>query len=262
MAWLQDIVLAACPADYTDERVKVTHAYDGDTVTLEDGRRIRLIGINTPELGRDGHRDEPYAIAARDQLRRLLRLHDNTLLLRHDIEKRDRYGRQLSHAYFENGNSVAAELLGAGLATTMIVPPNTWSVQCYLEIEDWARKTGIGLWNTPAFRTHQSANLTHRTRGYRIVRGRIENVTTGRDAIHIDLEGPLVVRINRDDMDIFPNISRELLAGSLVETRGWIKHRRGNLYLQARHPAALRIYPDRAESKPPGHKQTVDPRTR
>ena len=48
--WLaQSAHAGSCAADYSSERVRVIHVYDGDTVKLEDGRRLRFIGINTPK---------------------------------------------------------------------------------------------------------------------------------------------------------------------------------------------------------------------
>jgi len=39
----------ACPADSFDETTTVRYIHDGDTLHLKDGRKVRLIGINTPE---------------------------------------------------------------------------------------------------------------------------------------------------------------------------------------------------------------------
>ncbi len=55
------------------ERVSVTHVYDGDTIKLDDGRKIRLIGINATESGRAGQPDQPFAAEARDRLRSLIK---------------------------------------------------------------------------------------------------------------------------------------------------------------------------------------------
>ena len=44
--------------------------FDGDTLALEDGRSVRLLGINTPETGRDGEPSEPFAEDARALLSR------------------------------------------------------------------------------------------------------------------------------------------------------------------------------------------------
>jgi len=49
-------VLAAveCPVDRIDLRAEVEYVHDGDTVRLADGRSVRLIGLNTPEMARAG----------------------------------------------------------------------------------------------------------------------------------------------------------------------------------------------------------------
>ena len=63
----------SCPAGPTiDEIAIVTYVYDGDTVKLSDGRSLRIVGIDTPEIGRNDRPSQPYAEAARRMLRELL----------------------------------------------------------------------------------------------------------------------------------------------------------------------------------------------
>jgi micrococcal nuclease len=47
----------ACSPEGPLQRVGLRYVSDGDTLVLSDGRRLRLIGINTPERGRDGKPD-------------------------------------------------------------------------------------------------------------------------------------------------------------------------------------------------------------
>ena len=47
-------------AGFGTETATVRHVVDGDSVILTDGRQIRLIGINAPELGRDGDQRRGY----------------------------------------------------------------------------------------------------------------------------------------------------------------------------------------------------------
>jgi len=86
--------------------------YDGDTITIR-GERIRIMGLDTPELGRGARcaSEGRMAIAARDELRRLLRGAEITL--RRDGS--DRYGRTLAYVYAD-GQDVAQALIAAGLA--------------------------------------------------------------------------------------------------------------------------------------------------
>src|SRR3569833_3580335 len=50
---------AECGVDRVDAEVTVARVYAGDTVRLNDGRHLRLIGLEAPELGRDGAAAEP-----------------------------------------------------------------------------------------------------------------------------------------------------------------------------------------------------------
>ena len=65
-----------CPAPAALARVEVQRVVDGDTVRLKDGRSVRMIGINTPETGRKGRADEPFAVAARQRLQALVQASD------------------------------------------------------------------------------------------------------------------------------------------------------------------------------------------
>jgi len=237
--WVHNTMAAACTASHIDERVQVEHVYDGDTIKLQDGRRVRLIGINTPEIGRNGSPSGPLAEEARTTLRELLDAGRGKLLLQYGTERHDRYGRLLAHAFLQSGENIAVSLLQQGLATTLVVPPNTWARDCYQDHEDQARRADRGLWALADYRVQDAADLPPGTRGFRIVRGRVSEVRQSRHDLWVDIDGPLVVRISRKDLVNFEPHNPEQLVGHRVETRGWIKPDRDGLRLSARHPAAL-----------------------
>src|SRR3546814_12589758 len=93
--------------------------------SLVDGRSVRLIGINTPELGRDGRKAEPFALAARRRLQALVQASDGRVGLVLGQERHDRYGRTLAHAYDAQGRNLEAVLLADGLGFMVAVAPNT-----------------------------------------------------------------------------------------------------------------------------------------
>jgi len=97
------------PAEAVTSAVSV---YDGDTITI-DGERIRILGLDTPEIGRGARcaAEARAAEEARDELHRLLRGAEITL--RRDGT--DRYGRTLAYVYAD-GRDVAGVLIGTGLA--------------------------------------------------------------------------------------------------------------------------------------------------
>ena len=232
---------ADCRARHIDERALAVYVYDGDTVKLKDGRRVRLIGINTPEIDRDSAQPKPLAIEARATLQELLEAGDHRLLLQYGAERRDHYGRLLAHVFLENGKNVAVHLLRQGLATTLVVPPNTWARACYQGHEDQARRANRGLWGLEDYQVHDARKLPPETRGFRIVHGRVSEIRQSRHNVWVDIDGPLVVRIPRKDLVNFEPDYLKHLADRSVETRGWIKQDRDGLRLTARHPAALDI---------------------
>lgn len=228
-----------CPATRSDERVRVVHVYDGDTVKLADGRRLRLIGINTPEMARKGEAAEPLAQAARTRLQAMLDQGNSVLQLQYGAEHNDHYGRLLAHAWLEDGDNIAARLLQEGLATTLVVPPNTRSAECYQRLEDEARIDRRGLWALPQYQAQDSTALPAGSSGFRIVRGRVIAVREASRSTWLDLQGPLRLHISHKDRVHFPPGYLDGLAGRDVEARGWIKSGREGLRMNIRHPAAL-----------------------
>lgn len=109
---------------------------DGDTFVAEGAGKVRLIGVDTPELGRDGKKDEPGAEKARRFLKELIG--GKTVLLDYDSERFDKYGRTLAYVTTETGLSVNEELLKRGLAEPIRSLPYKMREK-YLEL---AKKAG------------------------------------------------------------------------------------------------------------------------
>lgn len=248
--WSIALLLFCCPlttgaGDCTTvgsrEQVEVSYVYDGDTVKLSDGRRLRFIGINTPEIGHHGAANQPFAGKARRFLNDLLDAHDHTLLLKPGTEAHDHYGRLLAHAFLQNGDNVAVLLLDKGLATTVVIPPDTWAADCYQRHENTARAAGLGLWGLPAYQAQASTRLPRNTKGFRIVRGRVTAVRHTRYDVRLDLDGDLEVRVPNKDLSYFKPDYLDMLKDHYVEVRGWIKSGRQGLRVNVRYPAALRM---------------------
>jgi len=241
---------ADCPAVRADEHVEVAYVYDGDTVKLADGRKLRFIGINTPEIGRHGKENQALATQARSFLDDLLNAHNRSLNLQPGTEDHDHYGRLLAHAFLDTGSNVAVQLLDAGLATTLVVPPDTWAVDCYQMHENSARAARRGLWSLPAYQPQESATLQRNTKGFRIVHGRVTAVRRTRHTVWLDLDGALTIRVSTRDLSNFQPGYLDRLEGNDVEVRGWIKTGRDGLRVNVRHPAALRMLATRTSPIP------------
>ncbi len=243
-AWLLAAALpvsADCPADRTDEIAAVRHIHDGDTLTLRDGRRIRLIGVNTPELGRDGKPHQPLALRARDRLRQLVFSSNQQVRLRYGEQHRDRHGRTLAHLFLADGSNASARLLSEGLGWALAIPPNLWSLDCYLDAERRARQARRGVWSLADYRPVDSTRLGLRDSGFRLVRGRVVRVADSRSALWINLEGRFAIRIPRDDLAWFHPRPDRSWTGRTLEVRGWLYATRGELRVNLHHPASMRI---------------------
>ena len=87
----------------------MSRVIDGDTLVLDMGEKIRLAGINSPELARETCPAEPHANEAKSALERLLV--NGRAQLEVAQEAKDRYGRTLAYLFTLDGQSVQRRLL-------------------------------------------------------------------------------------------------------------------------------------------------------
>lgn len=114
----------------------VKRVVDGDTIVLADGRRIRYIGINTPERG------EPLWEKARDY--NAQKVGGKLVTLEFGQVTEDTYGRTLAYVSVE-GEMVNASLLQAGLAHLFVLEPITY-YHHFQRMQEEARTKQLGMW--------------------------------------------------------------------------------------------------------------------
>jgi len=122
---------------------QVSRVHDGDTVSVMIGRRIekiRLIGIDAPELGQ-----RPWGERAKERLRELLG--DGNVTVVADVEKRDRYGRLLAYLWTSRGTFVNLEMVRQGFAVLYTIPPNVRYVDRFRAAQAEAREKKRGIWS-------------------------------------------------------------------------------------------------------------------
>lgn len=236
-AWSTVAVATTCPAERIDTRAVVETVHDGDTVRLADGRSVRLVGINTPELGRDGAPDEPLARSAREALIDLL-AGDRSVGLEIAPEGTDRYDRLLAHVHTADGRNVAATLLRQGLGWHIAVPPNLGHLDCYRRAERSAREADRGVHGEAALAPVAADDLGANAGGFAVVTGTIERVGTSRRAYWLDLGG-LTLRLARADLPYFEQRDPRRWHGRSLRARGWIYQVDGQARMNLRHPAAV-----------------------
>lgn len=92
------------------KRAKVTNVVDGDTLHLSTGDRVRLIGLDTPEVGQCGA-GQATAFLTRLVLHKRVLVDNPT-----EVENRDKYGRLLAYIGTSTVNDVGYQLIANGLA--------------------------------------------------------------------------------------------------------------------------------------------------
>ena len=213
--------LQAAPADESEAVAGLSRVVDGDTLRLADGRRVRLIGVNTPEINPGGV-PEPLAVQARDFLRVLL--NDDRALIFPGTDPLDNHGRTLAHVFDPEGKSVEAALIEKGLGWHVAIPPNLALADCLSRLEDEARAADRGVWRqsaTPAVDVDSG--------GFHRVRGRVTSITFATDW-WISLENHLVARVLPQYQRYFDRKAIAALEGRTVEVRGWVYPGRGGKY--------------------------------
>lgn len=120
------------------ETVKVTRVIDGDTIEIEGGKRVRYIGMNTPESG------QCFGREASNKNKELVL--SKQVRLEKDISETDRYGRLLRYVWI--GDSLLNEVLvRQGFAQVSTYPPDVKYEDRFLEAQRLARNEGLGLWS-------------------------------------------------------------------------------------------------------------------
>jgi endonuclease YncB( thermonuclease family) len=137
--WAAHLSSAATRVD----RGIVSSVYDGDTLTLRDGRRVRLLQIDTPELGSR----ECYSRAARTALRRLAPVGSQVVLETDPaLDRTDRYGRALRYVQ-RGGVNVNLELVRRGDAAPYFYRGERGRyAQALLAAARRAKASSRGLW--------------------------------------------------------------------------------------------------------------------
>ncbi len=99
------------------ERRFCEYVIDGDTVILDGGERVRLIGVDAPEIPHGKRPGEAGGYEASRYLRGLVE--GKTITLKYDEEAKDSYGRTLGYLYLGDGKNINEEMIRSGHAKAM-----------------------------------------------------------------------------------------------------------------------------------------------
>ncbi len=213
--------------------VQVADVYDGDTFRTSKGEKVRLLGINTPEIAYNDKPGQPMGNVAKQRLTELLS--GRLVQLQTDKEKRDTYGRTLAHIFLRNGTWINAQLVREGLAHVYIFAPNFRRVNALMRAEAEARINKRGIWQTEYFRMLDGKTVSKRHIGqFRLIEGVVSSAGNWRFRLE-----KLHVSIPRKFRQWFKN-EKVVRNGEKVIIHGKIRlSSKGQLYIALHSPADL-----------------------
>jgi micrococcal nuclease len=130
----------------------VAKVLDGDTLALDSGEKVRMIGVNTPETVKSGSPVQPFGEEASQYTKS--QLEGKKVYLETDAEEKDSYGRTLAYVYVAepqapdeiSQNMFNAMLLRGGYAQLMTIKPNVKYQTLFQDLQKNAHAQNKGLW--------------------------------------------------------------------------------------------------------------------
>ena len=226
-----------CPGLQSGPTRTVTRILDAETVVLDDGTELRLIGALAPRAI-DADADPgawPAETAATEALRALVL--GKSIALGFAGERADRYGRIQAHAFLLTGDErrwVQRELIQSGFARSYALAGSRTCGKELLAAEHTAREAGRGLWVEAAYQVrpaHKPAELLRYRATFQVVEGRIVRVSQTRGTVYLNFDRNwrrgFSVSLRRDHSALLDAYASDPkgLEGRSVRVRGWIAQR-------------------------------------
>ncbi len=136
----------------SDDKIKssVIRVVDGDTIILDvkgTEKRIRLIGLNTPEINNENI--ECFGLEATEKANYILKT-NSKVFLKYDYyrEKKDKFGRHLGYIFLYDGQNFAEIMIRKGYGYEYTFRKKKYEYQELFKLtEEYAKKNNLGLWN-------------------------------------------------------------------------------------------------------------------
>jgi len=222
-----------CPLTRGDTRA-IARVLDGETLLLDDGRHLRLIGALAPRAGDVGATSGtwPPENATRDALAELAV--GRSAVLWHDIAQSDRYGQVLAHVMID-GAWLQGTLIARGLSRAYSRPGGDACTEALAKLERRAREEEHGLWANAAYRVRAASRDDWGTAAgsFHVVSGTVRRVSRGSGEVFVSLGArrgrayPLAAVVPGNRANLTGGIAVRSLVGRRVLVRGWIEQRRG-----------------------------------
>ena len=220
---------------------------DGDTVELDNGKEVRLVGLQAPKLplGRRGFRKWPLADESKAALERLtLR---RRLTLHYGGRDVDRHRRLLAHLVdAQTGQWIQGAMLAQGMARVYTFKDNRSAVPEMLALERAARDAGRGIWGHRYYAVRTPETVVRDIGSFQIVEGRVFAVAERKNTTFLnfgkDWHTDFTIVVRGRDRKTFRDagLSLKSLEGRPIRVRGWVKSWNGPS-IDATHPEQIEL---------------------
>jgi micrococcal nuclease len=245
------VTVLACEGLVDGVKGVVASVTDGDTVVLDSGVVIRLIGMQAPKLplGRDGFVAWPKAGEAKAALEAMAL--GRSVQLRHGGERVDRHGRMLGQLFVVGDPElwVQGRMVGDGWARVYSFPDNRACLPQLLAAETQARLMKLGIWADPHYlvrRADRPADVAARLGHYELVEGRVLLADEAQGRIYLNFgrswKEDVTAVIERPAVKLFSlsGLDPLRLEGALVRIRGWVDDLDGPR-IEITHPEQIEV---------------------
>ena len=247
---------AAGPGVTIEEFARAIAIVDGDTLVLDDGRQVRLVGIQAPKLplglpsvplreaGRAKFKAWPLAEEAKAALRALAL--GRALSLAYGGRRTDRHGRALAHLYDPAGRWLQGALLAAGMARVYSFADNRALLPRMLGHERRARAARRGIWKSPFYAVRKAAAAGVHVGSFQLVEGRVLKTATVRGRVYLnygdDWRSDFTVTLAPKVRRLFEaeGIDPADYEGRRLRVRGWLKSYNGPM-IEVTHPEQIEL---------------------
>ena len=230
----------------------VTTVTDGDTVVLEDGRIIRMIGTQAPKLplGREDYPTWPLAPEAKVALEAMAL--NKPVRLGFGGEKIDRYGRILAHVFVTTAEGeiwAQQAMVAKGLARVYSFPDNRACLDLLFASEGRARLGGLGIWADPYYSIRAAdapGDLLARAGHYELVEGRVLLAEQRGGRVYLNFgrlwKEDFTAVIEAPALRLFAEAGVDPLSldNAFLRIRGWVDDRDGPR-IEVTHPEQIEV---------------------
>jgi micrococcal nuclease len=246
------VAAAACEQLRMEPGGIVTSVTDGDTVILDDGRVVRMIGTQAPKLPLDRPDFPAWPLAPEAKAALEAIVLNQPVRLGFGGETVDRYGRVLAHVLLAgpDGETWAQQAMVAqGLARVYSFPDNRACLDLLFAAEGRARLAGLGIWADPYYSIRAAdapGDLLARAGQYELVEGRVLLAERSGGRVYLNFgrfwKEDFTAVIEAPALRLFAEAGFDplVLENALVRIRGWVDDRDGPR-IEVTHPEQIEV---------------------